>query len=373
MGPHRRGRRRRAGAAAMNALAPSLALDRPRRRSRRRIGADRRLRRRASATARSSTARMEPGGRARLRPARPLSRRRAAAARSPAAAAHRGPLAPVRQCAGLGRLRHRRRHPRRRRARRRRACRAPPGRWPAGSAAPASSCAAARFPTAGRPRRRLCQLRRDLAAGRGRDRSVDPAPAARRGAPRAGRSSSRSGSARDDADRDAHYPRLCRKRAQPRHAGLPARAVRGDARRVRRRCRHRHRLEGRAAARRRAQLLLQGHRPALLGRRHRARRGDWRANDLIYYEVMRHAVARGCTRVDFGRSKVGTGPCALQDESGASSRARCVYAVRTADGAAPREVNPLEPEIPAQGRGLAASCRSGSPTGSARSIARGLG
>ena len=33
----------------------------------------------------------------------------------------------------------------------------------------------------------------------------------------------------------------------------------------------------------------------------------WRANDLIYYEVMRRAIARGFTRADFGRSKVGTG------------------------------------------------------------------
>jgi len=31
------------------------------------------------------------------------------------------------------------------------------------------------------------------------------------------------------------------------------------------------------------------------------------ANDLMYWHLMRHAIARGCTVFDFGRSKVGTG------------------------------------------------------------------
>ncbi|HVQ08305.1 MAG TPA: FemAB family XrtA/PEP-CTERM system-associated protein [Allosphingosinicella sp.] len=76
--------------------------------------------------------------------------------------------------------------------------------------------------------------------------------------------------------------------------------------------------------------------------------GTWaartcRANDLVYYALMRHAIARGCTRVDFGRSKVGTGPWARKriwnfEES------PLTYAVRTADGAAPRQVNPLDPK-----------------------------
>ena len=35
-----------------------------------------------------------------------------------------------------------------------------------------------------------------------------------------------------------------------------------------------------------------------------------RANELMYFALMRHARARGCTRFDFGRSKVGTGPYA---------------------------------------------------------------
>lgn len=32
------------------------------------------------------------------------------------------------------------------------------------------------------------------------------------------------------------------------------------------------------------------------------------ANDLMHWAVMRHAVERGCTTFDFGRSKIGTGP-----------------------------------------------------------------
>jgi len=70
---------------------------------------------------------------------------------------------------------------------------------------------------------------------------------------------------------------------------------------------------------------------------------DWHANDLIYYEVMRRAIERGCTRADFGRSKVGTGPWSRKkiwhfDET------PLTYAIRTADGAMPRQINPLDPK-----------------------------
>lgn len=70
---------------------------------------------------------------------------------------------------------------------------------------------------------------------------------------------------------------------------------------------------------------------------------QWRANDLIYYEVMRRAIARGCTHADFGRSKVGTGAWQRKriwdfDET------PLVYAIRTAEGAASREINPLNPK-----------------------------
>ena len=48
------------------------------------------------------------------------------------------------------------------------------------------------------------------------------------------------------------------------------------------------------------------------------------------------------------------------------------YAVRTADGAAPREINPLEPEIPAASRGLAEAA-AGLANRLGPLIARGLG
>ncbi len=69
----------------------------------------------------------------------------------------------------------------------------------------------------------------------------------------------------------------------------------------------------------------------------RAARGA-RANELMYYELMRHAVRRGCTRFDFGRSKLGTGAFAFKKNWGFEPRP-LVYAHR---GAA-REVNPLSP------------------------------
>lgn len=65
-----------------------------------------------------------------------------------------------------------------------------------------------------------------------------------------------------------------------------------------------------------------------------------RANDLVYFDVMRRAIARGCTRADFGRSKVGTGPWSRKRIWGFDEMP-LVYAVRSADGAA-REINPLD-------------------------------
>jgi FemAB-related protein (PEP-CTERM system-associated) len=62
------------------------------------------------------------------------------------------------------------------------------------------------------------------------------------------------------------------------------------------------------------------------------------ANDVAYFEVMRRAIARGCTRADFGRSKVGTGPW-LRKKNWDFEETPLVYAVR---GEA-REVNPLDP------------------------------
>ncbi|HEV2747210.1 MAG TPA: FemAB family XrtA/PEP-CTERM system-associated protein [Allosphingosinicella sp.] len=74
----------------------------------------------------------------------------------------------------------------------------------------------------------------------------------------------------------------------------------------------------------------------------RAARG-LRANELLYYELMRHAAARGCTRFDFGRSKLGTGAYAFKKNWGFEPQP-LVYAVRTAGGGACREINPLDPK-----------------------------
>lgn len=73
----------------------------------------------------------------------------------------------------------------------------------------------------------------------------------------------------------------------------------------------------------------------------------WRANDLMYYALMNHARARGCTRFDFGRSKTGSGAYAFKKNWGFTPEP-LTYAVRTADGAEPRDVNPNSPKYRAQ-------------------------
>jgi len=50
-----------------------------------------------------------------------------------------------------------------------------------------------------------------------------------------------------------------------------------------------------------------------------------RANDLMYFALMRHAAGRGCVRFDFGRSKFGTGAFAFKKNWGFEPR-RLVYA-----------------------------------------------
>ncbi|WP_380787196.1 FemAB family XrtA/PEP-CTERM system-associated protein [Sphingomonas sp. R86521] len=66
-----------------------------------------------------------------------------------------------------------------------------------------------------------------------------------------------------------------------------------------------------------------------------------RANDRMYFALMAHARARGCTRFDFGRSKTGTGAAAFKKNWGFTPEPRS-YAKRS-DGPA-REVNPLNPK-----------------------------
>ncbi|WP_151954549.1 FemAB family XrtA/PEP-CTERM system-associated protein [Sphingomonas sp. EC-HK361] len=66
-----------------------------------------------------------------------------------------------------------------------------------------------------------------------------------------------------------------------------------------------------------------------------------RANDRMYFALMAHARKRGCTRFDFGRSKVGTGAAAFKKNWGFAGQP-LVYA-RKSDGPA-REINPLNPK-----------------------------
>ncbi len=66
-----------------------------------------------------------------------------------------------------------------------------------------------------------------------------------------------------------------------------------------------------------------------------------RANDMMYFALMRHARERGCVRFDFGRSKIGTGAAAFKHNWGFAA-APMHYALR-ATGAA-RSVNPLDPK-----------------------------
>lgn len=66
-----------------------------------------------------------------------------------------------------------------------------------------------------------------------------------------------------------------------------------------------------------------------------------RGNDLIYFDVMRRAIARGCTHADFGRSKIGTGPWSRKRIWG-FEETPIVHGVRTAVGSAARQINPLD-------------------------------
>lgn len=72
-----------------------------------------------------------------------------------------------------------------------------------------------------------------------------------------------------------------------------------------------------------------------------------RANERMYFALMAHARAQGCTQFDFGRSKVGTGPAAYKKNWGFTG-VPLMYAVRAAAGAAPREINPLNPRYRAK-------------------------
>lgn len=80
----------------------------------------------------------------------------------------------------------------------------------------------------------------------------------------------------------------------------------------------------------------------------RAARG-LRANDRMYFELMRHALAKGCRRFDFGRSKVGTGPAAYKKNWGFEPKPLSYYD-RVAEGAKPRDASPVNPKYSLQVR-----------------------
>lgn len=72
-----------------------------------------------------------------------------------------------------------------------------------------------------------------------------------------------------------------------------------------------------------------------------------RANDVMYYALMNHARRRGCARFDFGRSKTGTGAYHFKCNWGFEPDPLS-YALRTADGTEPRDINPLSPKYKAK-------------------------
>ena len=66
-----------------------------------------------------------------------------------------------------------------------------------------------------------------------------------------------------------------------------------------------------------------------------------RANDRMYFELMGHARARGCSRFDFGRSKAGTGAAAFKKNWGFAPEP--LRYSRRSDGPA-RSVDPRNPK-----------------------------
>jgi FemAB-related protein (PEP-CTERM system-associated) len=72
-----------------------------------------------------------------------------------------------------------------------------------------------------------------------------------------------------------------------------------------------------------------------------------RANEFMYFSLMRHARERGCTSFDFGRSKLGSGAFAYKKNWGFVAQP-LAYAVRAADGAGPREIDPTSPRYQAR-------------------------
>lgn len=72
-----------------------------------------------------------------------------------------------------------------------------------------------------------------------------------------------------------------------------------------------------------------------------------RSNEVLYFRLMGHARARGCTLFDFGRSKVGSGP-ALWKRTWGFTPEPLDYYTYTAPGHEPRDINPSAPQYRAR-------------------------
>lgn len=64
-----------------------------------------------------------------------------------------------------------------------------------------------------------------------------------------------------------------------------------------------------------------------------------RANELMYYELMRHARMRGMERFDFGRSKIGSGPAKFKKNWGFEAQP-LTYSMWSPPGVEARDVDP---------------------------------
>ena len=236
------------------------------------------------------------------------------------------------------------------------------------SAARSSSCAAAPCPKAGTASdgvyanfARACP-RDDEAICSARSRAASAPRCAGRSPPA---SKSRVGTRPPPPRRP--LSRLCRKRAQPRHAGLPARLFEAvldefgdeaDIVTV---------WNGRPPARRPCSISIStGRCQPYLGRRHRG--GARLARQRPH--VLRADAPRARARLHprrFRPLQDRHRPLRAASASGVSSRTPLTYAVRTADGAAPREINPLDPKYRLKIAAWQQAAACGSPTGSARS------
>ncbi len=70
---------------------------------------------------------------------------------------------------------------------------------------------------------------------------------------------------------------------------------------------------------------------------------EFRANDHMYWMLMEHAINRGCTSFDFGRSKIGTGAYAFKKNWGFEPTP-LAYEFKLAAGQSMPDINPLNPK-----------------------------